>query len=203
MYISGISQVNIDKCFPWLKDKKLMQECMLSRWFCFQLILLGLCLCWMDVSSVVLLSTRINTVPSANHFVLSELGSTNQTKLIYLTTLLPHLLRVEIIHVHRNWPSSGDFISAIQWKEIPWNEITCQKYKSKVSVQTQCVLASYTEFTTNSFGNLEERPRYMTANTDNRWVQTRPVGMGKSLKILCHIFLVYHEFTIFKLIFTL
>lgn len=75
-------------------------------------------------------------------------------------------------------------------KKMTWNETTCQKYKSKASVQAQCVLASYIEFTTNSFGNLEERSRYMTANTDNRWVQTRPVDMGKSLKILCHIFLV-------------
>lgn len=144
----------------------------------------------MRVSSAVLLSTRINTVQWGTLY--SVWDSSDQSSQAHLTHN-----PFASFSKGRNYTCTSQL--AHQWwfyfsyttkKKMTWNETTCQKYKSKASVQAQCVLASYIEFTTNSFGNLGERSRNMTANTDNRWVQTRPVDMGKSLKILCHIFLV-------------
>lgn len=94
-----------------------MKLCLFG-WFCFLLISMESFLRWMNVTLAVSQSTRINTMPNADHLILFEMGAYNQALAnLKLTILLPPFLRVGITDVHHNWPSTDGFISVIQWKQ--------------------------------------------------------------------------------------
>lgn len=91
-----------------------MNSCLFGR-FCFLLISMESFLHWMNVTLAVSRSTRINTMPNADHLILFEMGAYNQALAnLKLTILLPPFLRVGVTDVHHNWPSTDSFISVIQ-----------------------------------------------------------------------------------------